>query len=104
MFQDLVHVHHLISTDNCPSTFTKKGVNYLGKHKTKSACRFGSEEKLKIENLKVPGPGSYETSNSELSPSGKYVLSRMESAKGRTFGKDLRKSTDNRCQSNIWIK
>ena len=48
MSLDLEHVNYHISIDNCPSTFSKTGINHLGKHKTKSACRFGREEKLKI--------------------------------------------------------
>lgn len=42
-----------------------------------------------LHNLS-PGPGNYDTSKQDLSPDGKYVLSRMKNAFVRTFGKSYR--------------
>ncbi len=74
------------------STFNKTGCTFFSKFKNKSACKFSKQEKLKIVNDKVPGPGSYDMSKTEFSPEGKYFYSRLQSAKGNKFGKTLRLS------------
>ena len=74
------------------STFNENGKNFLGKFRNKSACKFSNEEKLKIEDLKIPGPGAYDTSKADISPDGHYTLSRMENAKVRKFSKGVRQS------------
>jgi hypothetical protein len=38
-----------------------------------------------MQSNKVPGPGFYDTSHVELSPVGKYVVSRMKNCLTRKF-------------------
>jgi hypothetical protein len=45
-----------------------------------------------MQSNKVPGPGSYETSHVNLSPVGKYVVSRMKNCLSRKFAITNRKS------------
>ena len=46
--------------------------------------------KLKYRNYRVPGPGTYDFSKVNLSPEGKYSLSRLQSAKTTKFGQAKR--------------
>jgi hypothetical protein len=44
-----------------------------------------------IQTTKVPGPGSYDTSHVDLSPSGKYAVSKMKNCLTRKFAIASRK-------------
>ena len=91
-----------IYTDESSTGFNKTGEQFCSKYQNKPACRFNVEEKLKIQNFFIPGPGTYETKKTEMSPEGKYTLSRLQSAKSNKFGKSL-KLTQKRCSSKIYI-
>lgn len=45
-----------------------------------------------MQSSKIPGPGSYDTSHVDLSPVGKYVVSRMKNCLSRKFAITNRKS------------
>lgn len=64
----------------------QKGNYFLSKYKNSCVRDFskvGGRNEL-VEN-KVPGPGSYDTSHVDLSPSGKYVNSKMRNCLTRKF-------------------
>ena len=85
--------------DETYTTFFKR--NFLSKHINKEGRKFQDTEKLQSKDMKVPGPGSYDNSKTDFSPDGKYYASRYETSKSRTFGRELRKTFVNRCQSMI---
>ena len=103
MFQVQAHVNIITTIDESLSTFNKSGSVFFSKFRNKSACKFGRQEKLKIENRRVPGPGTYDTSRIQFSPEGKYFFSRLQSAKSNKFGKSNRLTTSNRCQSTYFF-
>lgn len=45
--------------DENMSSFSKTGELFSSRFKSKPACRFAKDEKLKINNYLVPGPGTY---------------------------------------------
>lgn len=73
-----------------PITFgiNEKGSYSLSKYKNSCVRNFNNncEQRAKIQDNKVPGPGAYPTTKAEMSPEGKYCLSKMGSTLTRKFG------------------
>ncbi len=70
----------------------QKGTYFLSKYKTSCVKDFSRAGRRAQTHLnKVPGPGSYDTSHVNLSPSGKYVVSRMKNCLTRKFAITTRK-------------
>lgn len=77
-----------------PATFciNEKGTYFLSKFKTSCVRDFSKVGgRSQLHSNKVPGPGSYDTSHVELSPAGKYVVSRMKNCLTRKFTITTRK-------------
>lgn len=73
--------------DETITSFNTSGRLFSSKYKNRSATHFNKEEKLVYKDIKVPGPGAYDYSKTELSPDGRYFYSRLQSAKNSKFGK-----------------
>lgn len=77
-----------------PVTFciNEKGTYFLSKYKTSCVRDFSKVGgRSHTQSNKVPGPGSYDTSHVDLSPGGKYVVSRMKNCLSRKFAITTRK-------------
>jgi hypothetical protein len=77
-----------------PITFciNEKGTYFLAKYKNSCVRNFAKiEGKTKLAENKFPGPGAYDVSKANLSPEGKYILSRMHSSLAQRFSITSRK-------------
>lgn len=69
----------------------QKGKYFLSKHKNSSVRDFSKiMGRCKTSECKIPGPGSYELENVNLSPKGKYCLSNLQNCLTRKFGTSKR--------------
>lgn len=77
-----------------PVTFTinEKGSYFLSKYKNSCVRDFSkSGGRPHILTNKIPGPGSYNTSQVDLSPTGRYAVSKMKNCLTRKFAITTRK-------------
>lgn len=88
-----------------PTTFTmnKKGSYFLSKFKNSCASTFHprKSERFKYSSNKVPGPGAYDLSQTNLSPDGTYFPSKFRSSLVRSFPHSLRKTVSMNSLSKI---
>lgn len=78
-----------------PVTFTinEKGSYFLSKYKTSCVRDFSKTGgRTSALSNKVPGPGSYGTESVDLSPAGKYSMSRLKNCLTRKFAITTRKA------------
>jgi hypothetical protein len=67
-------------------TINEKGTYFLSKYKSSCTRDFSKAGgRPQILTSKVPGPGSYSTTQVDLSPSGRYAVSRMKNCLTRKF-------------------
>lgn len=71
-----------------PVTFgmSQTGNYFLSKYKSSGVRNFSRlEERCKTAESKVPGPGHYDTSKIDLSPTGRYAISKIMNCSARKF-------------------
>lgn len=71
-----------------PVTFSisQTGNYFLSKYKSNGVPNFNRlEVRCKTTESKVPGPGHYDTSKADLSPTGKYYVSKIMNCTSRKF-------------------
>lgn len=71
-----------------PVTFTinETGTYFLSKYKSSGVRNFSKlEDRCKTAENRVPGPGHYDTSKADLSPTGKYAVSKIQNCTSRKF-------------------
>ena len=84
-----------------PSSITKDGKYFLAKYKNSGVGNFGKKAGrcTSAMNL-VPGPGSYDTStNQDLSPKGRYALSKTSNCASRSFTRSSRGDIYHNCKN-----
>lgn len=68
-------------------TINEKGNYFLSKYKNSCVRNFNSTlGRITAGDNKLPGPGTYDLKNTNLSPEGKYFNSKMHSSLVRKFG------------------
>lgn len=71
-----------------PVTFalSQNGTYFLSKYKSSMVRNFSRlEDRCKTADNRVPGPGHYDTSKIDLSPNGKYSISKILNCTTRKF-------------------
>jgi hypothetical protein len=64
----------------------EKGTYFLSKYKNSCVTNFSKLElKESASTSKLPGPGAYDTRTIDLSPKGRYVISKMKNCLTRKF-------------------
>jgi hypothetical protein len=88
-----------------PATFTmnRTGSYFLSKFKNSCASTFHPKhsERFKYIKSKVPGPGTYDLSQTNLSSEGKYFPSKFRSSLVRSFPHSMRKTVSLNSTSKI---
>jgi|LakMenE18May11ns_1017448.scaffolds.fasta_scaffold6579949_1 hypothetical protein len=75
------------------ASLNKSGSNFYSKFKDHKAVRFDNNtERFRKTSSEFPGPGNYDTSTTELSSKGRYILSNLQNSKTRSFGNSIRKT------------
>jgi hypothetical protein len=98
--QEIVHV--LCYSDPVTFTMNKTGSYFLSKFKNSCATTFNPKksERFKYSSNKVPGPGAYDLSQTNLASDGKYFPSKFRSSLVRSFPHSIRKTVSMNFLSN----